>query len=181
MSMETLLAEAEAAPAMVRKARRGDLGTVCQLLAGAAQLPYRWVMAPEVHAGFLSRLLDVEARLDTEEILVAERGGKVVGTASYQHQGQPPWPERWAVVQALAVDEALHRRGIEGNLIDACIRFAQLDRAVALGVHLPPFAPSARWVYESRGFRRTPLWDVDLADAPGPVPLGLLAHALVIR
>jgi GNAT superfamily N-acetyltransferase len=180
-SLRAFLAEDDSPPVVtVRRAEAADHAAVCRLLV-AAHRQYQWVMPPQAYLTFVTGLVDIEAHARTAQVLVAERDRGVIGAVSYQRQGGAPWPWRWAVVRALAVDPQVHRQGVGGALLDACVRSAIVDRAAALGVHTAPFMSPAIKMYEDRGFLRSPLCDVDLTrtmglPAPGPVPL--LAYAL---
>jgi predicted N-acetyltransferase YhbS len=164
----------------VRRAQRQDLPAVCRLLV-AAHRPYQWVMPPAAFMIFVTELIDVEARRRSAEVLVAERGERIVGTITYQGAARAPWPGRWAIVRALAVDPEVHRQGVGGALIDSAVRCALIDRAVALGVHTAGFMTGAIALFQGRGFAPAPAYDVDLVaslNLPSPTPLPLLAHAL---
>jgi N-acetylglutamate synthase-like GNAT family acetyltransferase len=166
----------------VRPGRAEDHPAICQLLV-TAHRQYQWVMPPEAYMVFVTNLVDIEAHARTAEVLVAERDGGVIGAASYQRQGGAPWPWRWAAVRALAMDPRVHRQGVGGALLEACVARALGNRVAGLGVHAAPFMDRTIELFEERGFRRRPPCDVDLTrtmglPAPGPVPL--LAYALPV-
>jgi GNAT superfamily N-acetyltransferase len=182
-SLKALFAQEEVktAPAViVRRAGPEDFPAIARLLV-TAHWHYQWSMPPDAYLMFVTGLVDIETLCGSAEILVAERDGGVIGTASYQRQGGAPWPGRWAPIRPLAVDPQDHRQGVGGALLDACVRCALVDHAAALGVHTAPFMSSAIQIYENRGFWRIPRCDADLTRSlglPSPVPVPVLAYAL---
>ena len=73
----------------------------------AAYQQYATVMPPAVFGRYLAELLDVEARARVGRILVAEVGGRVVGTVTYYPDAAAEglgWPAGWAGLRALGVE-----------------------------------------------------------------------------
>lgn len=85
-----------------------------------------------------------------EEFLVAEAGGRVVGTIGLEVHAP------YALLRSAAVEPARHRNGLGGRLVQRLV-----DRARARGVRaLFLFTPSAAAFFERHGFRRTTREDI---------------------
>jgi ribosomal protein S18 acetylase RimI-like enzyme/quercetin dioxygenase-like cupin family protein len=162
----------------IRDARRSDLPAVRRVLLAAYQ-EYAAALPPAVFGRYLSDILDVEARTRTGRLLVAEHGGRVVGTVtSYDDAAQEGfgWPSGWAGLRALGVDPAARGLGIGRALVEACRRRASAAGAPVLCLHTAGFMTAAVALYEGMGFRRDPAYDFDATsllglDGVGPIPI----------
>ncbi|MEO5822242.1 MAG: GNAT family N-acetyltransferase [Vicinamibacteraceae bacterium] len=146
----------------VRPATRADLPALGRLGAHLMRVHYefdrRRFVAPGAntepgYAHFLGTQLDA----DDGTVLVAERGGTVVG---YVYAGIEPFSwkelrEAAGFVHDIVVDAAERRTGVAGALMDAAIAWVR-GQGVA-SVMLWTAAPNegAQRLFERRGFRRT--------------------------
>jgi ribosomal protein S18 acetylase RimI-like enzyme len=122
------------------------------------------------------KLRDVAARAAGGEVLVAELGGKLVGSVTYI-DGQGAWSEAddpdAGSIRMLGVLSSARGNGIGEALVMACI-----DRAVASGrrrlrLSTRTTMKSAQRIYERLGFRREA--QHDRSPAPG---INLMGYVL---
>jgi GNAT superfamily N-acetyltransferase len=155
----------------IRPAVHGELAATTELILRAfAEYLTR------VEAGFAEHFeTDARAladRLDISEVLVAERGGALVGTVTLipegRHYAMAGWPPGWAAVRLLAVDPAARGSGAGRMLVAACVARARALGVPAIGLHTATFMAPARRVYEDLGFERVPELDVALAGGGSP-------------
>jgi ribosomal protein S18 acetylase RimI-like enzyme len=126
---------------------------------------------------YLADLLDVRRRLRTGVVLVAEAGGRVVGTATLDTDGGRTgfrWPRGSAVIRAVAVAPEARGLGAGNALIQACTERALRAGRDELCLHTAEFMTEAIALYERHGFRRDPDLDVETTehlgvDGPDPV------------
>jgi GNAT superfamily N-acetyltransferase len=167
----------------VRDAGRSDLPAVRRVLLAAYQ-QYATAMPPAVFGRYLAELLDVEARAGVGRILVAEVGGRVVGTVTYYPDAAAEglgWPAGWAGLRALGVEPAARGQGVGRALMEACRRRAEAGGAEVLCLHTDPFMTAAVAIYAAMGFRRAPAFDFDATSrfALGGVrPVPVLGYRL---
>jgi GNAT superfamily N-acetyltransferase len=91
------------------------------------------------------------------ELVVAERGGMIVGTVGYVPPGRSPrdiFEPEWSVVRMMAVDPAHRGKGIARALVAECARRARRDRANALALYTSPAMAAAVALYQGLGFKR---------------------------
>ena len=156
---------------VIRTATPADRSAVRRVIE-AAYREYEDVLGPELHAAYVTNLLQLDGHADAV-LLVAEVDGVVAGTVTLYLDASAigfGWPDGWAAIRALAVDPAWRGHGIGRHLIEACV-----DRAAhvpAIGLHTAAFMTAAIALYERMGFRRLPDLDVevssvlDVANAP---------------
>jgi GNAT superfamily N-acetyltransferase/quercetin dioxygenase-like cupin family protein len=167
----------------VRDAARSDLPGVRRVLLAAYQ-QYATAMPPAVFGRYLAELLDVEARAGVGRILVAEVGGRVVGTVTYYPDAAAEglgWPAGWAGLRALGVEPGARGRGVGRALMEACRRRAEAGGAEVLCLHTDQFMTAAVAIYTAMGFRRAPAFDFDATSrfALGGVrPVPVLGYRL---
>ena len=145
----------------------------------AAYQQYATAMPPAVFGRYLAELLDVEARAEVGRILVAEVGGRVVGTVTYYPDAAAEglgWPAGWAGLRALGVEPGARGRGVGRALMEACRRRAEAGGADVLCLHTDQFKTAAVAIYAAMGFRRAPAFDFDATKrfalgGVGPVPV----------
>lgn len=131
---------------------------------------------------YLADLLDVRSRLRTGVVLVAEAGGRVVGTATLDTDGGRTgfrWPRGWAVIRAVAVAPEARGLGAGNALVRACTERALRAGRDELCVHTAEFMTEAIALYESHGFRRDPDFDVETNEhlgVDGPDPVEVAAY-----
>ena len=167
----------------VRDAGRSDLPRARRVLLAAYQ-EYATAMPPAVFGSYLAELLDVEARAGTGRILVAEVGGRVVGTVTYYPDAAVEglgWPAGWAGLRALGVEPAARGRGVGRALVEACRRRAEAGGADVLCLHTDQFMTAALAIYGAMGFRRAPAFDFDATSRfalAGVRPVPVLGYRL---
>lgn len=89
------------------------------------------------------------------EVLVAERGGRLMGAVGYvaAHQPKPDFFDpAWPIVRLLSVAPSGRGCGVGGALLDACLDRARRDKAPALALHTTPVMASAQRLYSKAGF-----------------------------
>jgi GNAT superfamily N-acetyltransferase/mannose-6-phosphate isomerase-like protein (cupin superfamily) len=167
----------------VRVAGPSDLPAVRRVLLAAYQ-EYAATLPPAVFGRYLTELLDVGPRAGTGELLVAERGGRVVGTVTYYPDAgaeELGWPAGWAGLRALGVEPRARGLGIGRALLEACLDRARAAVAPVLCLHTAEFMTAALAIYEAAGFRRDPAHDFDAAGElalEGVRPVPILAYRL---
>jgi GNAT superfamily N-acetyltransferase len=167
----------------VRPAGPSDLPAARRVLL-AAYREYAATLPPAVFGRYLTDILDVESRAGTGEVLVAEHGGRVVGTVTYYPDATDEgfgWPAGWAGLRALGVEPRARGLGIGRALLEACLQRALAAGAPVLCLHTAEFMTAAVAIYEAAGFRRDPANDFDAASrlALGGVrPVPILAYRL---
>ena len=167
----------------VREAGPSDLPAVRRVLLAAYQ-EYAATLPPAVFGRYLTDLLDVESRLGTGELLVAEHGRRIVGTVTYHPEASQEglgWPAGWAGLRALGVEPRARGLGIGRALLEACLARARAAGAPTIGLHTAEFMAAAVAMYEAAGFRRDPAHDFDvtsLLDLREVRPVPILAYRL---
>jgi predicted N-acetyltransferase YhbS/quercetin dioxygenase-like cupin family protein len=162
----------------LRDAGRSDLPAVRRVLL-AAYREYATALPPAVFGRYLAEILDVEARAANGRVLVAEHGGRVLGTVSFYADAAEEglgWPAGWAGLRALGVEPSARGLGIGRGLVEACRRRAEAAGAPVLCLHTAEFMTAAVALYERMGFRRDPAFDFDATSRLGlggvrPVPI----------
>jgi GNAT superfamily N-acetyltransferase len=172
----------------VRPAGLSDQAAICRLLISGYR-EYQWRMSPNAYLVYMSDLVDLEPRLRSGRLLVAERGGELVGTVSCGEDPAGPlvaWPQGFAVVHACTVRRDVRRLGIAAALMEQATARARAGGARAVALHIAPFMTSAVTLAQRFGCVRAPAFDVDPAQAPGEDPLigqrlPLAAYVLPLR
>jgi GNAT superfamily N-acetyltransferase len=147
---------------LVRPATRADLPVLGRLGAHLMRVHYafdqRRFVAPtgNPEAGY-AQFLGTQLDADDATVLVAERGGAVVG---YAYAGIEPfsWKElrdEAGFVHDIVVEEAERRTGVAAALMDAAIAWVRTQgvRSVMLWTAAPN--DGAQRLFERLGFRRT--------------------------
>lgn len=122
------------------------------------------------------RLNALTQKADDSEVLVAERGGRLLGAVAYvaAHQAKPDFfPPQWPIVRLLSVAPVGRGCGVGQGLLDECVARARRDGAPVLALHTTPVMKAAQSLYARTGFvvHRT------LPDLYG-VPYVLMVKAL---
>lgn len=101
------------------------------------------------------RLNALTQKADDSEVLVAERGGRLLGAVGYvgAHQAKPDFfAPQWPIVRLLSVTPIGRGRGVGQQLLDACIERARRDGAPTLALHTTPVMKAAQVLYARAGF-----------------------------
>jgi GNAT superfamily N-acetyltransferase len=152
---------------ILRPNRPEDYRALCSLL-GAVFEEYRNELDCDTFLAYLGDMVDAESPAPGE-ILVAERAGVVVGTATYRrtrNAPSAPASRRWGTVRALAVRPEWRRRGIGRLLLETCVARARADGAHALYMHLPEAMVPAFSFSARLGFRPAPELDFTPPRSP---------------
>ncbi len=140
----------------VRTARPADLAAVAELTArvylteGYGDEQYE----PELRA--------VGSRAETATVLVAESGGRLVGTVTVATRGGR-WAEQAgpgeAVIRMLVVSPDARGSGAGTALVQACLDAARADGCTLVRLSSQESMTAAHRLYERAGFVRTPASD----------------------
>ena len=130
----------------------------------------------------LSRYLAAVLNPDPHgELMVAEVGGVIRGTAAFHPQMKVDcvgWPKDWAGGRGLVVHPDARRHGVAQALLTAGESRASRAGAAAFGFHIPSFMPGAGALYRLLGYSRSLEHDYDLALCLGvAATLPITAHA----
>ena len=167
----------------VRAAGPSDLPAVRRVLLAAYQ-EYAATLPPAVFGRYLTDILDVGSRAEAGELLVAEHGGRVVGTVTFYSDAageELGWPAGWAGLRALGVEPRARRLGIGRALLEACLERARAAGAPVLCLHTAEFMTAAVTMYAAAGFRRDPAHDFEATSElalEGVRPVPILAYRL---
>jgi ribosomal protein S18 acetylase RimI-like enzyme len=148
---------------IVRDARPDERDAIAALTRAAYAEIWR-VMTPSAWAGF-SRAMESGLATDAPvERIVAEEGGRLVGSAmlypaSSNAYGDDARRVSWPEVRLVAVHPDARGRGIARALMDECIRRARASGADALGLHTSKSFRAAIAMYARMGFERAPEHD----------------------
>jgi ribosomal protein S18 acetylase RimI-like enzyme len=107
-------------------------------------------------AALSARLAQMVLNANQSEIIVAERGGRVVGAVAYVGPTQPKpsfYPPEWPMVRMLVVEPSQRGLGIGRALTEECIRRAVRDGAPLIALHTSSIMRVALPLYERMGFR----------------------------
>lgn len=149
----------------IREARPEDDARIGEILVNAFVTAYAQ-KAPELDVPEWRRaeLRDVASRRGPALILVGELGGEIMGTVALFRPGAPgseAWLEGFADLRHLAVDPALHGKGMSGPLLDEAIRMAREDwKCKGVTIHIRRGASGLVGFYSERGFSRDPSGDL---------------------
>ncbi|MGW4286670.1 GNAT family N-acetyltransferase [Streptomyces sp. NPDC004673] len=131
---------------------------------------------------YLGELRDVAGRAAAAEILVAERGGVLLGGVTFVPAGGPmadiAGPGE-AEIRMLAVARAGRGQGAGEALVRACVdRARAVEGCRSLVLSTQPTMHAAHRIYERLGFHRTP--DRDWNPLPDLLDLALLTYELTL-
>ena len=172
-------------PVTIRVADIDDFEEAREVLR-AAYAEYEGSFPAESWIQYLADILDLEGRAGESELIVAERGGRIVGCVSYFPPGgkasyptdsfSEPWPSDWSAFRLLAVDPEVRGGGIGRALTEACIKRSRELGAQVHGLHTTAPMRIAREMYERMGFERVARYDF----RPDPEVL-VEAYCLTLR
>ncbi len=120
---------------------------------------------------------DVAGRVDRTVVLVAEDGGRILGTATIEMDrtvgdDDAELPPDTAVLRMLGVLPEARRRGVGRALVERSIAMARGRGKRVLGLRTTPAMTAAHRLYESMGFVRDPDNDMEYPE------VSLLAYRL---
>src|SRR4029453_7697332 len=110
----------------VRAAGPADLPAVRRVLLAAYQ-EYAATLPPAMFGRYLSDIRGGGPGAGAGELLVAEPGGRVVGTVTFYPDAageELGWPAGWAGLRALGVEPRARGLGIGLALLEACLERA---------------------------------------------------------
>ncbi|MEK7216834.1 MAG: GNAT family N-acetyltransferase [Chloroflexota bacterium] len=139
----------------VREARDDELDAAAAVIASAYE-QYRPAIPAEAWEGYRQDMMDVRGRLRSSKLLVAERGGTVLGCVTYFPTATEPWPSGGAYIRLLAVAPAGRGLGLGRRLTEACIERARAAGKRYIGLHTTGLMEVARAMYERMSFVRLP-------------------------
>lgn len=138
---------------LIRPAVRREIPEINTLVAAAIGA-YGGTVPDKVLQLYTKRSLDIEARWEKGEVLVATQYGRVVGTVTFHEEARyAGFPPGWASFGTLAVHPGCQRRGIASRLVRHCVARA-VPVASVIGIHTASFMPGAMKLYEGMGFVR---------------------------
>jgi len=137
----------------VRTARPDDAAAIDQV-ALSAFAQYRDQYSDwEVFSRGVGAMSQLAANAD---LIVAERGGRIVGAVAYVGPDQPKldiFEPHWPAIRMLVVDPAARGDGIGRRLTEACADRARADSAALIALHTSPIQSVALALYLRMGFR----------------------------
>jgi ribosomal protein S18 acetylase RimI-like enzyme len=151
----------------LRDARREELDDLSHLLADVYR-EFRPYLPKQVWPAYIAEIVDVRSRLPDSELVVAELGGRIVGTVGFYRDASlsvlERWPDGWTSIRTLGVLPDARGRGVGEALALECLRRAGELEAPTVGLHTSPSMTAATRLYERLGFRRAPELDVDIGQ-----------------
>lgn len=150
---------------IIREAVPADDARIGDLLVDAFLTTYARKMPEVVYDDARKNdLRDVATKRGRALVLVAEDAGRVVGTVAIFPPGAPDseaWLPNAADLRHLAVDPALHGKGVSKPLLDRAEGAARDEWKVdAICLHVRKGADGVARLYQSRGFKREPSGDI---------------------
>jgi GNAT superfamily N-acetyltransferase len=153
---------------VIRPMDVGDIHAVRAVLQ-ASNLQFETLVPRPLFDAYLDNVLDIESRLGACTTLLAESGGRTIGTVTYYPDANdegigPVIPSGTAGIRAVAVDPAARGLGVGRMLAAAAVDLARRDGKAAIVLHTWEVMTAAIRVYESLGFRRAPAYDAGSRD-----------------
>lgn len=149
----------DAADLIIRDARPDERGAIRALTVQAYE-QYASVMEPDAWAG-LSAAIHTALQAEDAEWMVAERGGRLLGSvalfppAANAYPGETG-PVSWPELRLLAVAPEARGAGVGQALVEECARRARRMGAAELGLHTSRSMEAAMRMYRRMGFVRAP-------------------------
>jgi GNAT superfamily N-acetyltransferase len=147
----------------IRNARDDELDIVASL-AVDAYAQYAEGMSPDAWSQFAQNIANVRGRLHDAEVLVADRDGRIVGTATLYSEWRGAQTGSVGI-RLLAVPPAERGKGVGRALMEACIARARAEGKERVVLTTTLEMESARDLYDRLGFSR----DRELDHEPAPV------------
>lgn len=164
-----LPAQGPPADVLVRPARRAEAPAIAAVVA-AAFAEFHGQAPAAAWRRYEALTADALGRWDKGAVLVATRGGRLVGTVTFYPDATREGmglPAGWAGFGSLAVAPEARGRGVGRALVAACVARAAGSGAPVLAIHTSAPMTAARRLYVAAGFRRAPALDL-LASAVVP-------------
>jgi ribosomal protein S18 acetylase RimI-like enzyme len=124
-------------------------------------LAYREFVGPEDADWdeYLDRIANVGGRAGRTVVLVAEEGGRILGSATLElegrtEEGEPPVPPDEAHLRMLGVHPDARRRGVARMLMDAGVEEARRAGKRRMTLNTTQRMRAAQAMYEALGFER---------------------------
>jgi predicted N-acetyltransferase YhbS len=148
---------------IVRDARAEEREAVRTLTMGAYG-EYASVMEPSAWAGLEQALRTALSTDGPAEWIVAERGGRIVGSVMLYPPATDAYAGaaarmRWPELRLLSVAPEVRGGRVGQALVDECVRRARRMGAEELGLHTSRSMAAARRMYRRMGFVRAPEHD----------------------
>jgi predicted N-acetyltransferase YhbS len=165
---------------VIRSATNED-GPAVRAVIASAYAEYSTAVPAALYEPYLAELLDLDARADATELIVAEVHGEIAGAVTFYPDAAAEglgWPSGWTGIRALAVDPRHRGLGIGDALVETCIERSRRSGATVICLHTATFMRAAVHIYERMGFVRAPEFDVTAADmmdvggVEGPLVIG---------
>lgn len=150
----------DARPSDRAKARKVTLSAFQQY---AALIPSRW-------EGYRENILETLSHPEPAEQILAEEGGKIVGSVLLYPAGTHLESENatetrdWPEVRLLAVAPEARGKGIGAALMRECMNRARRSGAAFLTLHTTDMMRVAMRMYEKMGFVRAPEFDFQVDE-----------------
>ena len=116
--------EPERAAIAIRRARPSDAAAYARIMGDPLVLPGLQQVPYASEEGWHARLVEMGAPGKTDVLLVAERGGVVVGTAGLHHPNPSP-RRRHAMLLGISVASEAHGQGVGTALMRAMVDMAE--------------------------------------------------------
>jgi GNAT superfamily N-acetyltransferase len=139
----------------IRSATDKDIPRLLELYQQLAREPEKYVKAPEAEC---RKVLDQIRDYPGAELVVADDGGRVIGTTFYAilpalaHQTKP-----FCVVEYVVVDEKLRSKGVGKALMDYCKEKAKEAGCYKIMLASSKFRTRAHKFYRSLGYQEDAL------------------------
>ncbi len=158
----------------IRSSRESDRDAIRQVTLAAYE-EYAPVLGSPHWEEYRNNILSALAVINPDEQIVAEDGGKILGTVMLYPQHTVEEPDGETRVEApyarlLAVAPSARGKGVGRALMQECLRRARQSGADAVELHTMSMMHSAMRLYERMGFVHIP--ETDFAPAPGWVVKG---------
>ena len=148
---------------VIRPARDDELDDVASLIVDA-YAEYAARMSPDAWSSFAHDIANVRGRMPDAELLVAERGGRLVGSVTMFTEWRGT-QEGTIGVRLLSVIPPERGTGVGRALMERCIERAREMGKRKVVVTTTQDMETAREMYDKLGFQREP--DLDHEPAPG--------------
>jgi GNAT superfamily N-acetyltransferase len=118
---------------------------------------------------YLELLGDVAGRVDRTMVLVAEDGGRILGTATIEMDrtvgdDDEELPSDTAILRMLGVLPEARGRGVGRALVERALEMARERGKLVVGLRTTPAMTTAHRLYESMGFVRDPENDMEYPE-----------------